>query len=131
MAVDSFLLSETFVVIDAAFQASRELKRESLYQDLERNYAGFRSCELLSMHEFCEDWTSWERHPCGDEIVVLLGGEICLQLRFRDGDQWVALSRVGESVIVPKGIWHTAQVATKAKVLFFTPGEETQNQTDP
>ncbi len=131
MAIESFLMNESFVVIDPTLQANLEPNRDSLYQEIDQNYQGFRSCELMAIHDFDDDWSTWECHPCGDEVLVLLAGEISLQLRFTDGDQQITLSTIGQSVIVPKGIWHTAQIKVAAKVLFLTPGEKTQNRESP
>ena len=38
----------------------------------------------------------------------------------------VWLSNSGDFVIVPKGVWHTAKVATPTSMVFVTPGERTQ-----
>lgn len=131
MGIQSFLMNETFVVVDSKQKANLELNRETLYPDIDRDYHGFKSCELMAIHDFDRDWSTWEVHPCGDEVLVLLSGGISLQLRIDDQDQRVTLSSVGQSVIVPQGIWHTAQVPETAKVLFLTPGEKTQNREEP
>ena len=40
----------------------------------------------------------------------------------------VALDTPGQYVIVPKGIWHTANIADSAQMFFVTPGEGTENK---
>ncbi|MCH9694433.1 MAG: hypothetical protein K0U72_07985 [Gammaproteobacteria bacterium] len=46
-------------------------------------------------------------------------------------DQSTLLRDAGEFVIVPKGVWHTARVRELARMLFITPGQETDNQAQP
>jgi len=35
----------------------------------ERHAADGAEGRLVSMYKFNESWTSWERHPSGDEVV--------------------------------------------------------------
>ena len=74
-------------------------------------------------------WDSWERHPAGDEVVVLLWGSADLVLDRGGRHEVVPLAKPGEFVIVPKGTWHTARIARPASMLFITPGEGTRNES--
>lgn len=82
---------------------------------------------LISAYTFENDWTSWERHPKGDEIVVCTAGRMQVILDKPDGEERVMLSP-GEAVIVPKNTWHTANVAEMSRGLFITFGEGTENK---
>ncbi|HBN13991.1 MAG TPA: cupin, partial [Pseudohongiella sp.] len=64
----------------------------------------------------------------GDEIVVLMAGATTFHLQTESGDKTIELSEPGQYVIVPKGIWHTARTSAFSRVLFITPGQETQNR---
>lgn len=75
---------------------------------------------------FTEDWPTWEIHPAGDELVVLLAGKVDMVLRLADGDRVVPLEHRG-AVVVPRGTWHTARVHAPSEMLFVTPGEGTEN----
>tara|TARA_R110002072_G_scaffold64_10_gene444 strand:+ start:1486 stop:1881 length:396 start_codon:yes stop_codon:yes gene_type:complete len=102
-----------------------------IYQKLDENYDQFRSHTLIAAHQFTEDWSTWEMHPHGDELVVLLSGQAVLLLRQEAGDESVVLNKPGAFAIVPKGTWHTARISEATSMLFVTPGEGTENETSP
>lgn len=83
---------------------------------------------LVSLHEFDADWSSWERHPHGDEIVCLLDGDVTFVLDEGDGEQHVRLADGGAYLVVPRGAWHTARVAASSRMLFITAGEGTEHR---
>jgi mannose-6-phosphate isomerase-like protein (cupin superfamily) len=75
------------------------------------------------------DWPTWEMHPAGDEVVVLMSGAAEMVLDRGGGHETVSLTQPGSFVIVPKGTWHTARISTPTSMLFVTPGEGTQNKS--
>jgi len=84
---------------------------------------------LVTSHGFDADWTSWEMHPNGDEIVALISGEATLILEAADGTRSeVSLTRPGSYALVPRGTWHTAKVGKPATMFFITAGEGTRNR---
>jgi mannose-6-phosphate isomerase-like protein (cupin superfamily) len=70
-------------------------------------------------------WDSWERHPGGEEVVVLLSGRVDL-VQELDGAEHVVELRPGQAVINPPGVWHTARVHEPGMALFITPGRGTE-----
>lgn len=82
---------------------------------------------LVSFHSFTGNWTSWEKHPHGDEVVVCTAGEMTLTQEFPDGARKTML-RPGEYAVNPRGIWHTADIAGHAAALFITAGRGTENR---
>jgi quercetin dioxygenase-like cupin family protein len=82
---------------------------------------------LVSLYSFTESWTSWERHPLGDEAVICTSGEITLVQELPEGIRKLAL-RAGEYAINPRGVWHTADVAQHATALFITAGVGTEHR---
>ncbi len=99
-----------------------------VYHRLDRDYAQFAGHELISAFQFSEDWDAWEMHPNGDEVVILMSGRatFCLQM---DGEVIrVELDRPGQYAVIPRGVWHTAETAQHACVLFITPGQDTQHK---
>jgi len=82
---------------------------------------------MLMQFEFNGDWPTWEVHPNGDELVVLLSGEMELVLD-SPGREVVWLRHPGETCLVPRGVWHTANVPAGASALFLTPGKGTENR---
>ena len=93
----------------------------------ERNAADGTEGRLVSLYSFSESWTSWERHPMGDEVVICTAGEITLVQELPDGTEKVAL-RAGDYAVNPRGVWHTADVAGHATALFITAGLGTEHR---
>ena len=83
---------------------------------------------LVTLLEHPSDWGSWERHPAGDEIVVLLEGAATFVLDRGGRHEETALDAPGDYVIVPRGTWHTARIRKPARMLFITPGEGTETR---
>lgn len=83
---------------------------------------------LVSTYDFAEDWSSWERHPGGEEVVVLIAGAMELLLAIGDGEKALVMSEPGQVAIVPRGTWHTANVDERAVALFITEGEGTEHR---
>jgi len=82
---------------------------------------------LVSLHSFDADWDSWEMHPEGEEVVICLDGAITLVQETEEGLREVALG-AGGYAINPRGVWHTANIAAHARVLFITAGWGTQGR---
>lgn len=70
-------------------------------------------------------WDTWERHPAGEEVVVLLSGRVDL-VQDLDGAEHVVELHPGQAVINPPGVWHTARVHEPGVGLFITPGRGTE-----
>jgi mannose-6-phosphate isomerase-like protein (cupin superfamily) len=83
---------------------------------------------LVTEHTFDSDWTMWERHPHGDEIVCLLDGSVTFVLEQDQGLQTIELDQSGAYVIVPRGTWHTARTNGPCRMLFITAGEGTEHR---
>ncbi|CDO36881.1 cupin domain-containing protein [Novosphingobium sp. KN65.2] len=77
---------------------------------------------LVALHDFSGDWTSWEVHPEGDEVVVCTAGEMTLIQEREDGSTTSQVLAAGEYAINPAGTWHTADIAGTATALFITCG---------
>jgi quercetin dioxygenase-like cupin family protein len=72
-------------------------------------------------------WSTWERHPAGDELVVLLAGRVDLVLEV-DGDVRRVELTPGMAIVNPRGVWHTADVHEPGRALFVTPGRGTETR---
>lgn len=125
------LLREQFVVIDPALNAHPEPLGPGFYEGLDARYEGFRGCLLVAEYGFDRDWPTWECHPAGDELIYLLEGRAELLLRLPAGTHSVVLETPGSQLRVPRGVWHTARVSGRCRLLFVTPGEGTQNAAEP
>ncbi|WP_111655336.1 cupin domain-containing protein [Isoalcanivorax indicus] len=83
---------------------------------------------LMSAFTFSAPWPTWERHPAGEELVLLLSGVATMVLDESDQEREVQLSTPGDFVLVPRNIWHTARTQVKTTMLFLTPGEGTEHR---
>ena len=74
-----------------------------------------------------ESWTFWERHPAGEELVLLLNGRVDL-IQDLDGTEHRIELKAGDGVLNPPGVWHTADVHDPGDALFITPGAGTEHR---
>jgi mannose-6-phosphate isomerase-like protein (cupin superfamily) len=79
-----------------------------------RRLMGSEHGRLLSASTMRADWTNWEMHPAGDEILFMLEGKATFVLKLSGGLSEVALS-AGQSLVIPKGVWHTAKLTEPAR----------------
>ena len=82
---------------------------------------------LLSTLSMGADWTNWEMHPAGDEILFMLEGKATFILELPHGLREIALGS-GRLLVVPKGVWHTAKVSEPSHLLTITVGSGTQHR---
>lgn len=72
--------------------------------------------------------SEWERHPGGDEIVMVFEGATTLILLV-DGEEQRHALREGELLVVPQGTWHRFESPHGVKVVAVTP-QPTQHSTE-
>jgi quercetin dioxygenase-like cupin family protein len=82
---------------------------------------------LVLINRQAETWSQWERHPAGEEVVVLLSGRVDL-LQELDGEVRRVELRPGQAVVNPANVWHTADVHEPGDGLFITPGRGTEHR---
>lgn len=82
---------------------------------------------LVTLYETKTDWESWEAHPAGDELVVVLSGRAEF-LQEIDGTERRVILGPHEAIINPPGVWHTANVIEPFLALFVTPGPGTTHR---
>ncbi|MBK7600316.1 MAG: cupin domain-containing protein [Acidobacteria bacterium] len=92
-----------------------------------RRLMGSEHRRLLSALPMGADWTNWEMHPAGDEVLFMLEGKATFLLDLPDGLREVALSP-GRLLVIPKGVWHTAKVSEPTRLLAITAGQGTQHR---
>ena len=101
----------------------------SFWQDMAGGaYPHLDQGRLMSAFTFSEPWASWERHPTGEEVVMLLSGAATLLIEESGGERSVRLSSPGDYVLVPQGAWHTARTDVPTTMLFLTPGAGTEHR---
>ena len=92
-----------------------------------RRLMGSEKGRRLSTLSMGADWTNWEMHPAGDEILFMLEGKATFVLELSDGLREVALG-AGRLLVIPKGVWHTAKVSEPSRMLAITAGSGTQHR---
>jgi mannose-6-phosphate isomerase-like protein (cupin superfamily) len=97
--------------------ATRTLDEEA-WADL-GGLPAFGDGRVLSVFDYESTWTWWERHPGGEELVLVLSG--CVRFHLDDGAPWVVALSGGEATLVPRGTWHRAEIAEPSRMLFVTP----------
>lgn len=121
-------LLHTFVVVGSDHSAVAVDVTPTIWQELDQRFDGFKGRTLVASFRFEADWPTWEIHPEGDEIVVLMSGAADLVLDVNGSHRATRLSKPGEYVIVPRATWHTAKISVPTAMLFITPGEGTENR---
>jgi hypothetical protein len=82
---------------------------------------------LVVISPQAETWDFWERHPAGEEVVVLLTGRIDV-VQELDGVEVVTSLHPLEAIINPTAVWHRSVVHEPGTALFITPGMGTEHR---
>lgn len=82
---------------------------------------------LVMTFPMTEDFPHWERHPQGEEVIVMLSGAMDVILDEPDANRTVRLE-TGQAMLVPKNIWHRGVVVEPGEALFVTEGEGTDHR---
>jgi quercetin dioxygenase-like cupin family protein len=86
---------------------------------------------VITIHNTRPD-SSWERHPRGDELLVILDGRMTMRVRQPDGALLAHELAPGHALLIPRGLPHTATLHTPSiKVLFVTPRYGTEEWVEP
>ena len=124
-------INKTTAILSPSMAFSTKPLSADFYNELDQEFDGFTNHILVSQHAFNEDWEVWEKHPLGDEIVLLLSGEADL-ITLHEGEETLQhLSMQGETILIKRGTWHTARTTQSTSMLFITAGEGTVNQENP
>jgi len=82
---------------------------------------------LIMVESTPQDWSSWERHTQGDEIVIVLEGrgEFIQDI---DGNEVRIPVQAGSTIINGSGVWHTADVVEPIRAIYITPCPGTEHK---
>jgi uncharacterized cupin superfamily protein len=131
MTDSAFDLSSTYVHLGLGATATPVPDWEWSPEFLARYEADFASDgdegRIVTIGPEDKTWTNWERHPAGDEVVVLLAGRVDLIQEVEGTERLIEL-RPGLAVVNPKGVWHTATVHEPGRALFITSGRGTEHR---
>ncbi|MDP3273908.1 MAG: cupin [Deltaproteobacteria bacterium] len=79
---------------------------------------------LITLCESTSDWTHWETHPLGDELVLVTKGRAEF-IQDVGGTYHRVIVGPNEAVINRAGVPHTANVIEPFTALYITPGPGT------
>jgi mannose-6-phosphate isomerase-like protein (cupin superfamily) len=82
---------------------------------------------LTAVYAVGRSTSHWERHPLGDELLLLLSGAIDVVLETREGERIMELKE-GAACVVPRGTWHKQIVRVPGRELAITYGRGTQHR---
>src|SRR5215207_8502207 len=119
----TFDLVETYVHLPGNGDATVVAGGDRFWQEIDRR-TELHDGLLVTAFDCAADWSHWEMHPAGDEVVCLLAGALALVLDEAAGERVVEL-RAGCSFIVPRGVWHRANVQAPSRALHITAGKGT------
>jgi mannose-6-phosphate isomerase-like protein (cupin superfamily) len=71
----------------------------------------------------------WEMHPAGDELLFLVSGKTAIVLDDGKTRRKVSMT-AGDALIVPRGVWHTFEIAEPGDLLAITRGAGTEIRDD-
>lgn len=126
---DSFDLNSTYVHLTGDGVAETIPVTEEFWPQViagKRPLGGW----LVTRSSQTRDWPTWEMHPAGHEILILLSGRMDLILDEADGPRRIVLE-TGSAFVVPPGTWHTAKVAEVSELLAITAGQGTRHAETP
>jgi mannose-6-phosphate isomerase-like protein (cupin superfamily) len=121
----AFDLETTYLSLDGHGAVSGHPVGPEFWATIDRNRDLLATLVTVSAAD--RDWTSWEMHPEGAEILVLLEGSLTMVLDGPVGDERHPMV-AGATLVVPKGTWHRALIAEPIRMLFVTYGADTTHR---
>ncbi len=121
----SFDLETTYLSLDGRGAVSRHPVGPEFWATIDRNPDLLATLVTVSTAD--RDWTTWEMHPEGAEILVLLEGRLTMVLDRPAGEDRHPMV-AGATLVVPKGTWHRALIAEPIRMLFVTYGAGTTHR---
>lgn len=70
-----------------------------------------------------------ERHPDGDEVLHLASGRATVV--FTDDPLPDVELEAGDTVIVPRGLWHRVDILEPSRIVYLTPGQNNEVRPAP
>jgi mannose-6-phosphate isomerase-like protein (cupin superfamily) len=121
----SFDLEKTYLGLDGHGRVTPMRVGPDFWKTIEQNPIARGTMVTVSASN--GDWHHWEVHPNGDEVLVLLEGELQVVFERPGGNETFDL-RPGATLIVPAGTWHRAQRQRNVRMLFITYGDGTSHK---
>jgi len=117
---DSHALERGTVIHLAADQSMAALAADGDTWHRRADVPEFRDGRVVSVFDYVATWPYWERHPVGVELVPVFSDSVVFHLDDGHGRRAIDLV-AGQSLLVPEGSWHRAEIEGPASMLFVTP----------
>ncbi len=82
---------------------------------------------LAAQYAITSDTAHWERHPNGDELLIMLSGSMDLVFEIGAEEVRVELG-AGQTIVVPTGIWHRQMLRIPGTYVGVTYGKGTEHR---
>ena len=123
---DSFDNTALYVEINKDFTAKLIEGGEAFWSGLAEQGDSEQSGLVVMTLEYTGDLTTREMHPGGDEIITLLEGELTFIFNPGNAEEKRIDLKEKDTVIIPKGVWHTVLVARRSMVQHILMGKGSQ-----
>lgn len=120
-----FDLRSTYIHLSPDGRADAQMIDPDFWADIEDSV--FANGRMMALFEMDNDWSTWEMHPEGEEVLMLVSGAMTLIFETPQGLARAPM-QPRDTLIVPRGIWHTADVSAPSHLLAVTHGAGTQNR---
>jgi mannose-6-phosphate isomerase-like protein (cupin superfamily) len=128
MMTKAFALDRTYVQLADGATAVPIVVGSNFWQRVGEE-AALQEGRMVTFFHLDRSNMHWEMHPAGDELLVLVSGKIAVVLD--DGTaRRKASMKAGEALIVPRGVWHTLEIAEPGDLLAITRGAGTEVRDD-
>ncbi len=121
----TFDLETTYLGLDGAGRVTPMPGGPAFWQNIDKNPDAGGTLVTVGTGE--GDWTHWEMHPSGDEVLIVLEGQVRMIFEKPDGEEHFDLLP-GATLVVPSGTWHRAVGQKQLRMLFMTYGEGTRHK---
>ena len=114
-------LEHTYLSLDGRGRVARH-PAEGFWETVDSNPDILTT--LVAAFVSTEDWPHWEMHPGGEEVLILIEGQMTLILDEPSGERRIEMA-AGSTCVVPRGVWHRALVPKASRFIGLTCGEGT------
>lgn len=133
--LSTFSLSDTYVFLQDGGAAPRIQVTDTFWHELmsgaprtaEARLVADGDGWLTAVYPLTESMRSWELHPGGHELLVMLTGAMEVVLEEANGERVVELT-AGRALIVPQGTWHRQVLRSAGSFLAATYGKGTRHR---
>jgi mannose-6-phosphate isomerase-like protein (cupin superfamily) len=124
--MSDFDLERTYLFLDGAGGLVAQAVGPDFWTKIGANPAAGGA--MISASSGAGAWKTWEMHPAGAEVLVILEGAPRIWLEHSQGRLEAVAAHPGSTVIVPKGAWHRVEGDQAYKILYVTYGAGTTHR---